>query len=83
MIALWAMVPGPIRRALAWAVGGIALLWAAWGAGKRDAQQEAALSDAKDDARAHERMNDADLGIGASDAERIDRLREFAAKHGN
>ncbi|MGL5008610.1 MAG: hypothetical protein ACRC6I_01910 [Paracoccaceae bacterium] len=38
---------------------------------------------AEADAKAHERMNDADLGIGATDAERVDRLREFAAKHGD
>lgn len=52
MIALWALVPGPIRRAMAWAGVGIAVLWAAWGAGKRDARQEAALSEAEDIARA-------------------------------
>ena len=45
--AALAIIPGPIRRALAWAGVGIALLWAAWGAGKRDARQEAALSEAE------------------------------------
>ena len=52
MIALWALVPGPIRRALAWAGVGIALLWAAWGAGKRDARRNAALRAAEAIARA-------------------------------
>lgn len=33
--------------------------------------------------KAHERMNNADLGIDASDAERIERLRDFAARHGD
>jgi hypothetical protein len=36
----------------------------------------------KADMKAHERMNDADLGHGASDAERVKRLREFADRHG-
>lgn len=50
--AALAFIPGPIRRALAWAGVGIALLWAAWVGGKRDARQEAALSEAEDIARA-------------------------------
>ena len=37
----------------------------------------------KEDLKAHERINEADLGVGASDAERVDRLRGFAAKHGS
>jgi hypothetical protein len=36
----------------------------------------------KADVAAHGRMNDADLGHGASDAERVKRLREFADRHG-
>ncbi len=43
-----------------------------------------AVADAqrKAEVKAHERINDADTGIGATDDERIKRLREFAAKHG-
>ena len=37
----------------------------------------------KEDLKAHERINEADLGVGATDGERIERLRDFAAKHGN
>jgi hypothetical protein len=51
--------------------------------GAQAARADAAVKAAKADQQAHERMNDADLGIGASDSERIDRLRDFAAKHGN
>jgi hypothetical protein len=36
----------------------------------------------KADVAAHERMNDADLGAGATDQQRISRLREFADRHG-
>jgi hypothetical protein len=41
------------------------------------------VNDAKADQQAHERINHADTGIGATDGERIERLRDFAAKHGN
>lgn len=53
-----------------------ALLWAVirGGSERRDQNEEL---------EKHERMNDADLGIGATDSERIERLREFAAKHGD
>jgi hypothetical protein len=36
----------------------------------------------KEDIAAHARINEADLGAGASDAERISRLRDFADRHG-
>jgi flagellar biosynthesis/type III secretory pathway M-ring protein FliF/YscJ len=42
-----------------------------------------AQRDAVADQEAHERMNDADLGLDATDDERRQRLRDFAAKHGN
>ena len=51
--------------------------------GRSDAKAKADLRDLKEDMKANERINEADLGIGASDAERVERLREFAAKHGN
>lgn len=41
---------------------------------KADARRE-------DDAAAHRRMNDADLGIGASDAANFAWLRDFADRH--
>jgi hypothetical protein len=51
--------------------------------GAQEARSEAAAKAAKADREAHERMNHADLGIGATDAERIERLRDFAARHGD
>ena len=51
--------------------------------GAREAKAKQAQQQAAADRKAHERINEADLGIGATDGERIDRLREFAAKHGN
>lgn len=51
--------------------------------GRSDAKAKAETKAVKEDLKAHERINEANLGIGASDAERVERLREFAAKHGN
>ena len=51
--------------------------------GRSDAKAKAENKAMKEDLKANERINEADLGIGASDAERVERLREFAAKHGN
>ena len=51
--------------------------------GVKAAQAKRAAADAKADQQAHERINHADTGTGATDGERIERLRDFAAKHGN
>ena len=51
--------------------------------GKASANAKRDARDAKANEQAHGRMNDADLGIGATDSERVKRLRGFAAKHGN
>ncbi len=77
----------PIARFVA-KLAGIALAVLTFGAwqrrqGAQGAKAKQAAAQAKAEAQAHERMNDADLGIGASDSERIDRLRDFATKHGN
>ena len=80
MIALiWKLILGGLWRPLL-AVLGAAGLYAK---GRADAKAKAENKAMKEDIKAHERINQADLGIGASDAERIERLRDFAAKHGN
>lgn len=38
-----ALIPSPIKRAVAWLLAGLAVLWATWAAGRRDARQKAAL----------------------------------------
>ena len=68
------------------AVAALAGLWG-WGKVKKreGAQAERAREAARDaaaDQQAHERMNNADLGLDATDDERRQRLRDFAAKHG-
>lgn len=76
-----------IGRTLA-KIGAAVLLILSFGAyrhrqGVNDAKAKRAAEDAKADQQAHERINHADTGIGATDGERIERLRDFAAKHGN
>jgi hypothetical protein len=44
----------------------------------REAQEKAQANE-----EAHERITNADTGAGLSDDERVSRLRDFAAKHGN
>jgi hypothetical protein len=61
----------------------MAAMLAIYAKGRASANAKRDARDAKANEQSHERMNDADLGIGATDDERIGRLRDFAAKHGN
>ena len=86
ILTLWRLITGnPIARAIGGAVAALAALWAYGLAKKREgestARADAAAKAAKADQQANERMNDADLGIGATDDERVRRLREFARKN--
>lgn len=67
---------------LAAAGAAIAALAAVWFGGRRSARVDAKATLAEVKAKQLERIADADLGLGASDADRIKRLREFADKHG-
>ena len=62
----------------------IAALAATWFGGRKrgktDANNKTALAAAERQAKTQEEINHADLGIGASDVERVKRLREFADK---
>lgn len=51
-----------------------ALMWALIRGGSERREQER-------DLKAHERMNDADTGSGASDADNAEWLRKFAQRH--
>lgn len=59
---IWAIIPAPFRRALAWAVAGLVALLGMWGLAKRDARRETALEAAERYAKTRERMDDADTG---------------------
>jgi len=52
-----------------------------WLAGRQSAKTAAKIDRLQADAKAHERMNDAEAGIGATDAERIDWLRRYADRN--
>lgn len=80
MIAfIWKLILGGLWKPILAVLGALGL----YVKGRSDAKAKADLRDLKADAKAHERINDADLGIGATDSERVERLRDFAAKHGN
>ena len=77
------MGPEVIRLKL-WLSAALALLAAfggAWIAGRREGAQVARVDALEGDAKAHERMNDAEIGLDLSDADRVRRLHEFADKH--
>ena len=77
---IWAIIPAPIKRAVAWLLAGLAAVWAIRAGAKREARMETALEAAERMAKTSERIDNADLGLGATDQQRIERLREFAGK---
>jgi len=82
-MTLLSLITGKLAPYLMAGLAALAALFGAYFKGRRDSHAARDARDAKADQQAHGRMNDADLGIGATDSERIDRLRGFAAKHGN
>lgn len=73
---IWAIL-APFRKALAWAGAAFVIIGGAFLAGRRDAKQARKVQDLKAEVKAHERINEADLGIGASDADNQRWLRDF------
>lgn len=63
-----AAIAGGVMAIIGW------LMWALIRGGSERREYER-------DLEAHERMNDADLGIGATDADNVDWLRKFAKRH--
>lgn len=76
---IWEAISGQF---LPYIIAGVVAL-GAYFKGRKDVNAKRDAKEARADREAHERMNDADLGVGATDSERIERLREFSAKHGN
>jgi hypothetical protein len=64
-------------------IAGLAALAGVWLAGRRSAAQAAKIETLKQEDAAHARINEADLGIGATDGANREWLREFSDKHGN
>ena len=44
---IWAIIPGPVKRALAWLLAGLVAVAGVWGMAKRDARRETALEAAE------------------------------------
>lgn len=73
-----------LARFKMWIAGAVALvlaLLAAWAAALRQARQEARTEALRGDAKAQERMNEADIGIGAADSDNMRWLQSFHDKH--
>ena len=71
---IWALMPDPIRRALAWAVAGLTAFWAIRATVKREARAEAALRAANERAERHEIRNEVENRV-ASELDARERLR--------
>lgn len=82
MIGFILAVPARLKVWGAAIIAALLALLAIYSKGRSDAAHKAEKKAMQADLKAHERINDADLGIGATDDQRIDRLREFAARHG-
>jgi predicted membrane metal-binding protein len=75
---IWALIPGPVKRFMAWLIAGLAVLWAAWGLGRRDARQKAALWSEKSYRETRERIDHATDDIPLEP----DLLREWLRQRG-
>ena len=49
---IWAIIPGPVKRALAWLLAGLVAFAGVWGLAKRDQRRETALEAAERIAKA-------------------------------
>jgi len=83
VIGLLLAIPARMKIWLAAIIAAFAAFLAAYGKGRADAKAKRAADELKQEVQAHDRINQADTGAGLADDDRIDRLREFAAKHGN
>jgi hypothetical protein len=63
-------------------IAAILALAGIWLGGRKSGKDAARVDALKSEVKAHERINEADTGIGASDADRIRRLHGFADRHG-
>lgn len=58
---IWAIIPGPIKRALAWLAVAFGAFWAIRVTAKREARTEAALEAANDYAKTRKAIDHADI----------------------
>ena len=82
MVWRW-LITSRMGRAVSAALAFLAALGAAYLKGRSQARSEARRKAQEKELEAHERINEADIGIGASDAERTKRLRDMADDWGD
>jgi hypothetical protein len=75
---IWDLIVGGLWQPIALAFGALVV----WLKVRSGAKIKAENRNMKEELEAHERLNEADLGHGATDADRVVRLREFADRHG-
>jgi hypothetical protein len=75
-------IPARLKLWAAAIIAAMAGAMALYAKGRADAKAKRAMQDLTQEVKAHDRINKAETGAGLSDGERIDRLREFAARHG-
>jgi membrane protein DedA with SNARE-associated domain len=82
MIGFLLGIPGKLKLYAAAILAAFAGAFALYAKGRADAKARHVVKDLKQEVQTHDRINKADTGAGLSDDERIDRLREFADRHG-
>jgi len=78
-----ASIPARLKLWAAAAFGVLMLAFGIYRKGVSDTKAKRAARASRADQQIHERINHANTGSGLDDGQRIDRLRDFAAKHGN
>ena len=76
MTWLLALIPGPVKRAFAWALGGAVALLGVFLMGRREGTQRARERALRDHQDTRERMDDAEMGDDPAAANRWLRERE-------
>ena len=74
MMTFWLLIPAPIRNALAWIGGAIAVAWGFYQAGRRSAHKDRDTDELKSTVKAHEVRNEVENRV-ASERDARERLR--------
>jgi hypothetical protein len=73
---IWAIIPGPVKRAMAWLLAGLGVVAGVWGLAKRDARRGAALDAAEGYIETRKEIDDATDNLPADDMQLRERLRQ-------
>lgn len=68
---MWRLIPGPIRRALAWVAGALGFAALAWSLGRREGRQKADLKRAEGNVKAAKKSKDTRHDMETSDDSRL------------